>query len=120
MAVLHLNSLTTQTSPLDFRRALHKLPDGIDAAYDQTIQRIKERQQWELAELALTWTVLAQRPLHIDEFNHALTIKAGMSIIDPEAVQIGEIFVSECAGLVVVEDGSQLVRLVHVGVIGIA
>ena len=113
MARLHMDSLKSQTTVKGVAQALDNLPGGLDAAYDQAVQRMRDGKQWDLAELALTWTVHARRPLHLNEFNHALSIKAGMTEIDEDEIQDGEMFVSECAGLVVIEKGSLLVRLVH-------
>ena len=113
MARLHMNSLKAQTTVGDVRRALETLPKGLDDTYDQTVQRMQDGRQWELAKQALMWTVQARRPLHLNEFNHALTIQSGMLEIDEDDIQDGEMFISECAGLVIVDKGSLLVRLVH-------
>lgn len=115
MAVLHMDSLVTKSNPTAILEAIKTLPQGIDAAYDQAIERMKSQsdEQWERAQLALVWTVHAQRPLHLEEFNHALTIRNGKPSISEFDVEDGEMFVSACAGLVIVEKGSQLVRLVR-------
>ncbi|KAK3707030.1 hypothetical protein LTR37_012362 [Vermiconidia calcicola] len=113
LAVLHMDSLAGQSKPNAMRKALKMLPEGLDAAYDQAVQRMKDFKDWTRARSALTWIVQAQRPLHIEEFSHALSIESGMTSLDKGDVEVGEVFVDECAGLVVIEPGSQLVRLVH-------
>lgn len=113
MAVLHMESLAKKTNVAAVRRALDSLPAGLEGAYDDALKRIQDGRQWDLARLAIIWTVQAQRPLHLAELNQALTIKSGSRFIDEDEVEDGVMFVSECEGLVIIEQGSKLVRLVR-------
>ena len=115
MAVLHMDSLVYETNAQAVLDALETLPEGIDEAYDSALNRMgsQGKKAFEQAKRTIMWVVSTQRPLHLDEFNHALTIKAGKTSISKLEVEKGERFVSKCAGLVVVEKGSKLVRLVR-------
>ncbi|KAL8820153.1 MAG: hypothetical protein Q9223_001570 [Gallowayella weberi] len=57
--------------------------------------------------------ICATRPLKLNEMQTALSIRPGDTFLDPEAIPKAESFVSTCCGLVVVEDESTIVRLVH-------
>ncbi|KAH8737068.1 hypothetical protein BGZ61DRAFT_525269 [Ilyonectria robusta] len=84
-------------------------------AYDTAIERIN-RQKPGLRELAmqvLSWITCAKRPLTTSELQHALATKRNKPVLDPgDLPQIGDI-VSVCAGLVTVDQQSDLIRLVH-------
>lgn len=115
LAKLHMDSLMSETSGRGVLEALKTLPSGLDEAYDKALARIESQgpKSQSKARLALMWTVYAMRPLHLEELNHALTIRANQAIIEDLDVEDGELFVSQCAGLVLIDHESQLVRLVR-------
>ena len=67
----------------------------------------------ELAILVLSWITCARRRLTSLELRHALAVEAGDSILDEDNIpEIAEA-VSVCAGLVTVDEESDIFRLVH-------
>jgi hypothetical protein len=71
------------------------------------------KDQEELAKQVLSWITCAKRPLTTSELQHALAVEVGESALDKENLpQIGDM-VSVCAGLVVVDKESNIIRLVH-------
>ncbi|VUC27848.1 unnamed protein product [Clonostachys rosea] len=102
LAQLYVDSLTGVTTPNSVRDVLRNLPSGpgaYDIAYDTAMKRI-EQQHEERRE-----------PLHKSELEHALAVKIGNYWIDED--DIPQIMASVCAGLVIVEEKSEIVRLVH-------
>ncbi|KAJ4341920.1 hypothetical protein N0V95_007105 [Ascochyta clinopodiicola] len=67
----------------------------------------------ELARKTLSWITLAKRPLTTAEICCALVVEADEDEVDPENVLAPEDLVSVCAGLVVVDQESAVIRLVH-------
>lgn len=118
LAQLHLDSLTDKTTTRRVTRALEKLPKGSDAlglAYKEAIQRIQGQKPGlvELAWRVLSWITSAMRPLTGIELQHALAIEAGDSELDEDNLQDLDEIVSRCAGLVTIDEESDIIRLVH-------
>ena len=118
LAQLHLDSLIGKRSPKAVRTALKKLPTGSEAydqAYKEAMERI-EGQETDLEDLAkqvLSWITCAKRPLTTSELRHALAVEIGESELDQDNIPEIEDMVSVCAGLVTVDEESDVVRLVH-------
>jgi hypothetical protein len=70
-----MDSLASKGSVGDIRRALQNLPTGLEAAYDDALERIESTGQSELALKILYWTSSANRPLQLDELLHGLAVK---------------------------------------------
>ncbi|KAK7917981.1 hypothetical protein PG985_009855 [Apiospora marii] len=65
------------------------------------------------AKQVLGWITHAERPLKKLELQHALAVEPGQPMLDPENLpEIGHL-VSVCAGLVTVDEESEVVRLAH-------
>ena len=95
-----------------------KLPQGsdkIDIAYQQALERIDSQPPGhvELAKKVLSWVVYAKRPLSPQELCCALTIEPGDSELDVSNEPDIDDMVSVCTGLVVMDEESSIVRLVH-------
>ena len=100
------------------RTALKKLPAGSDAydqAYRDAMDRIKGQisNSRELAYQTLSWITCAKRPLTTSELQHALAVEVGEHELDDENLPEIEDVVSVCAGLVSVDQESDIIRLVH-------
>jgi ankyrin repeat protein len=61
----------------------------------------------------LSWITCAKRPLTASELRCALAVKVGKSELDPGDLPQTRDMVSACAGLVTVEEESEIIRLVH-------
>jgi hypothetical protein len=94
---------------------LLKGKEGLRKAYENAFQRIESQMpgDCELAKKVLTWITLAKRPLTTEELSCALAVELNESAIDPENMHDSDDLVSVCAGLVVVDQESNIIRLVH-------
>ncbi|KAL2673672.1 hypothetical protein Neosp_012115 [[Neocosmospora] mangrovei] len=118
LATLHLDSLIGARSVRAFRDALGRLPTGTSAydhAYDLALDRIEGQVQnrRDLAIEALSWVVCARRHLKTNELQHALAVIAGSTHFDESNIPDMDDVISVCAGLVAVDPGRDIVRLVH-------
>jgi len=118
LAQLHLDSLIDKTTPRAITRTLEKLPKGSDAldlAYKEAMQRIQGQEPGlvELAWRVLSWITCAMRPLTAIELQHALAIEAGDSELGEDNLQDLDEIISRCAGLVTIDEESNIIRLVH-------
>ncbi|KAF6232153.1 hypothetical protein HO173_009536 [Letharia columbiana] len=115
IAALHMDSLAKEDNIRELKESLQRLPMDLDKTYDDALERIKQQDSRKLAraDQVLTLISCAKRPLKLEEMRQALSIRRDDTFLDPEALPRGESFISTCCGLVVVEDESQIVRLVH-------
>ncbi|RYP19461.1 hypothetical protein DL767_009642 [Monosporascus sp. MG133] len=118
LARLHTDSLLDKRTAKDVKSTLAKLSKGSAAlhdAYNEAIQRIEGQlsRDSERAKKVLSWITYAQRPLNTTEICCALAVELEDEELDPENVPDIEDLVSLCAGLVVVDEGSAIIRLVH-------
>ncbi|CAG8976236.1 hypothetical protein HYALB_00012003 [Hymenoscyphus albidus] len=118
LAKLHLDSLSGKKSLKALRTALKNLPSGSDAydsAYKDAMVRIEGQiaDEEELAKQVLSWITCAKRPLTTTELQHALAIETGESKLDQDNLPDIEDLVTVCAGLVTVDEQSNIIRLVH-------
>ncbi|PQE15529.1 ankyrin repeat protein [Rutstroemia sp. NJR-2017a WRK4] len=117
LAQLHLNSLMGKTTEYDLQEALERLPTG-SSAYDQVYEDIMERIKSDpdgekLANQILSWIIFATRPLGIAEIQHALAVKTGESELNVKRLPDIADMVTVCAGLVTVDEESNIIRLAH-------
>lgn len=118
LVALHLDSLIGKPSPKALERALEQLPKGLkslDSTYDKAMERISSQlpEQYELAKHALSWITYAQRRLSALELRHALAVEPGEPLLDEDNLPDMDDIVSVCAGLVITDEESGIIRLVH-------
>ncbi|KAF4993932.1 hypothetical protein FDECE_13283 [Fusarium decemcellulare] len=118
LAQLHLDSLMGKRSPKAMKTALKRLPVGYEAydvAYDTAMERIQGQlaDSQRLAKQVLSWVMCARRPLTTAELRYALAVEKGEPVLDEENVPDIEDMIAVCAGLVMVDEASDTVRLVH-------
>jgi hypothetical protein len=115
---LYVNSLLEKNTKKEILSTLDRLSKGSEAleeAYNSAIERIEGQRQGKmrLARRVLSWITYAQKPLTTRELCHALAVEPGESELDPDNIPDIEDMVSVCAGLVIVDDESTIIRLVH-------
>ncbi|KAF7541629.1 hypothetical protein G7054_g471 [Neopestalotiopsis clavispora] len=118
LAKLHLDSLKGKKSPRALRQTLNTLAKGTDAydeAYQNTMLRIIGQlpDQKELAMSTLMWIVHAKRPLTTVELQHALGVEIGEPQFFEDSLPDLADLVSACCGLVTVDEGICIIRLIH-------
>ncbi|OCK74175.1 ankyrin, partial [Lepidopterella palustris CBS 459.81] len=88
---------------------------ALDNAYKDALQRIKSQLDghYELAKKVLSWITYARRPLTTAELCCALAVEPDEAELDPDNVPDVEDLLSVCAGLVVIDRESAIIRLVH-------
>ena len=94
---------------------LCKSSNSLDKAYDEALKRVDAQlpEDSELAKKVFSWITFAERPLTTGELRHALAIEPGDKDLDEKNVLHVEDIVSVCAGLVTVDEESNIIRFVH-------
>jgi hypothetical protein len=87
--------------------------DALDSAYKEAMERIQGQvaDSQELAKQVLSWIACAKTPLTTLELRHALAVEIGEPELDEENLPEVEDMVSVCAGLVIVDEASNIIRL---------
>ncbi|KAI9772445.1 MAG: hypothetical protein M1840_000648 [Geoglossum simile] len=118
LAQLHMDSLASQPTLGDIKQALRNLPQGVEGL-DETYRKAMERIQCQaegykkLAQQVLCWVTHAKRALSTLEIRHALAVRANTVQLDEDFLPEIEILSSVCAGLIIIDKNSDIVRLVH-------
>lgn len=115
-ALLDKRTTSKVKSTLKAMNKTSQAPDqSYDQAYSEAIQRIKCQlpEDTALAMCVLAWIINAKRPLTIVELCHAVAIEPKQESLDPEDIPDINDLVSVCAGLISVDEESEIVRLVH-------
>jgi hypothetical protein len=127
LAQIYLTSLDDKTTPRAIRGALIQFQkqnlgstedqkrEVLDKVYKNAIERIHGQSKGfrELAEKVLSWITCAKRPLITSELQHALAIIISESKLDETNFARIERIVSVYAGLVTVDEESNIIRLVY-------
>ncbi len=118
LARLHVDSLLDKRTTWKVRSTLENLsksPAALDEAYKEAIKRIDGQlvEDRSLARRALSWIIYAKRPLTTQELCCALSVESGDKSQNKDNICDIEDVLSACAGLVVVDKESNVVRLVH-------
>ena len=103
--------------------ALASMPQKIDELYKLTLERIQQQagDDGPLAMRILGWITHAKRPLSVNELQHGLAVEydddedndLNARGIDADNILQPESLIDVCAGLVIIDSASQIIRLVH-------
>jgi hypothetical protein len=115
---LHIQALVRMVTLKKLRESLENLPDRLNDRYDEAVERIQAqgRDRAELAKILLYWITSAFEPLTVEAIQHAilaLELDPNQPSIDVTDVPQADILVTVCAGLVVIDEESKIIRLVH-------
>ncbi|RPB01624.1 hypothetical protein L873DRAFT_1675556 [Choiromyces venosus 120613-1] len=118
-----IEHICQQPSVWDLKQELHKLKGlshsseewPLDPTYDRIMETLRSRPKGSVdrAIKILSWLSMAQRTLTVEELRVAISVEADQYNLDdiymPEPTTLTDL----CAGLVVVDEQSDTIRLVH-------
>jgi ankyrin repeat protein len=110
-----MDSLASKMDRRSIWRALEDLPTGLQDAHRKAIERIESQNKdaQELAGRTLSFLSYALRPITFIELQHALAIEIGAMSFDKEGLIEKDFILLVCAGLVVLQKESNIIRFVH-------
>ncbi|KAH6887858.1 hypothetical protein BKA70DRAFT_1332666 [Coprinopsis sp. MPI-PUGE-AT-0042] len=114
-ASLQLDALCHCLSIHDVQETIEQFPSEIEDAYGQTWRRILNQHQRHvsLAKSVMLWVVNAARSMSIEELRRAVATRPDNHKFEPARMVPEATLLGLCHGLVVLEEESRLVRLVH-------
>ncbi|KAI5818434.1 ankyrin repeat-containing domain protein [Pyronema omphalodes] len=97
------------------RKALQNMPRELYDVFGLTMDRIRAQKQSTstVAMNVLQWIFLAARPLSLEELRHALAIEPGDTELHGDNFVEAQFILDSCLGLVIVDESTSTVRLVH-------
>ena len=115
LARLFMDILVHLPTKRAVRKALKTLPANVSDTYTEAWNRVQAQrgQQAELGKRILLWVVHAERPLRMQELRYALGVEEGDGELDSEGLIDPAALTSFCAGLIIINEQSSLVSLVH-------
>ena len=118
LARLHVDSLLDKRTKSKVYSTLEMMRGGfqaLDQAYGNAIERVNSQlpEDAALAKRGLSWIINAKRPLTTTELSFALAVEPDTQNLDPDNILDIDDLVSVCAGLVAVDEESNVIRLVH-------
>ncbi|KAF4944207.1 hypothetical protein FSARC_14737 [Fusarium sarcochroum] len=121
LARIYLYLLTDKLRDADIRNQLKLFEergtsqDGLRHAYRETMDRINGQMPgWKLlAHKVLSWITYAKRDLTVAEVRHALATSTEKCQLDDGDFYHVDDMVTACAGLVTVDETSNIIRLIH-------
>ncbi len=113
-----MQSLARKITIKRVRESLKNLPEKLDDLYNEALDRIREQDhdRFELAFGLLCWITYAFEPLNVNAVQHAILamdLEAELGSIDNEDLPPSDLLITVCAGLVVIDAESNVIRLVH-------
>ncbi|KAH0608836.1 uncharacterized protein H6S33_001064 [Morchella sextelata] len=118
----HIDLICQQTTPRKLMAELERLTlDGsrpesnpLDPTYNRAIESIRSQPaNFELAKSVFTWLVKAQRTLSLDELQIAVSMEPGIRELEEADLPNKKTLLDACAGLVIIDEKSGIVRLAH-------
>ncbi|CCX34027.1 Similar to Ankyrin repeat domain-containing protein 50; acc. no. Q9ULJ7 [Pyronema omphalodes CBS 100304] len=97
------------------RRALEDMPKKLYDVFKVTLERIKNQKPSVSSQAmnVLQWVFLASRPLLLEELRHALAVESGDTELDWDNFVDTQFILDCCLGLVIVDESTSTIRLVH-------
>lgn len=99
----------------EIRKSINHLSANLGQAFEDTIRRIDNEAQnrREVAKKTLMWILHSCRPLQVNELRYALATQIEEKEFDLDNILPARFIVDCCLGLVVIDNGSSVVRFVH-------
>ncbi|KAJ7696332.1 ankyrin repeat-containing domain protein [Mycena olivaceomarginata] len=115
LAKFHIDFLSEMNTIKAVREALNNLPGDLPTMYNDIGYRINRQIESDkkLAWIILAWISNAKRPLQSSELVEALAVEPETTALDPDNVLDMPTILSVCAGLVIVNEEDNIIRLVH-------
>ncbi|KAH6909343.1 hypothetical protein BKA70DRAFT_1188480 [Coprinopsis sp. MPI-PUGE-AT-0042] len=118
-ASLQVAALSGRCTIKNIRNVLEQVPPGLQNMYQATIRRIEEqpKDRAEIAQRALLWLLYGRAypaSNRLPFLCRAVATCPETNEYDPDLVVTPKVLVSACCGLVVLENKSSVVRLIHV------
>ena len=110
-----MDTILQASTVRQIRNILTQAPTDLDGAFQSSVERIHARSkgQREMAFRLINWILCADRPLSYDEIKHAFAVQPDATNLDDEDFVSLPSLLRSCVGLVILDQDSQTLRMVH-------
>lgn len=112
LVTLQLDDVLGRGNPKEMIKALNSLSSDLPKAYKRIIDRMDPGQK-EFAFQILSWILHARRHLRMEELCEALAVEDGQKKIVDVAISPPNYIIETCAGLVIYDEDTKIVRFNH-------
>lgn len=115
MAKLLMDDIETQRTLAKLRKKLDNPPGNLKQAYDNSLLRIERQAKVDadIGKEVLFTLCIAKSPLTVKQLRSVISLDMEDVSLDPEDEITERALIGSCAGLVVVDEISQIVRFGH-------
>ncbi|KAI5815984.1 hypothetical protein BZA77DRAFT_264639 [Pyronema omphalodes] len=115
LPALQIQHVLDQPTIRTRREALESMPRELEGTFLDMIRRIESQSEGKKNQglITLQWVLLSERQLTIEELRHAISIRPGDKQLDEEGFPTDRALLDCCLGLVIIEESTGTVRLVH-------
>ena len=119
LAALQIDRIYADRTIKQIKKSLQNVARGIDGLYEVSVERNQNQpdDDSKLGLSILSWVTHARQPLSIQGLRVGLAVEhqtnADLMTLDLDNVLPSSSLVDVCAGLVVIDPESQVVRLIH-------
>ncbi|QRD81692.1 ankyrin repeat protein [Aspergillus flavus] len=115
LPVLQVHAVLQAATMRRREEALKTLPSSLSGAFSGTVARIEQQPiaHSAKAKTIIAWVHLAERPVSVDELLCSLAIEDGDKAFNRRGIPVRSTLLSCCHGLVVIDQETHTVRLVH-------
>ena len=115
LPALQIQTILEKTTRSKMRQTIDQMSEGLDDTFQEMLNRVKSQggDRATLSFQALMWISNANRKLKVEELRQALAIKPGDESLDEDDLPIAEHIVHFSCGLVVIDQNSSEIRLMH-------
>ncbi|KAE8377394.1 hypothetical protein BDV26DRAFT_304958 [Aspergillus bertholletiae] len=115
LPVLQVRAILQAATMRRREEALKTLPSNLSDAFFGTVARIEQQPiaHSAKAKMIIAWVYLAERPVSVNELLCSLAIDDGDRAFNPRGIPVRSTLLSCCHGLVVIDQETHTVRLVH-------
>ena len=93
--------------------AIDTIPSDLGTVYRETMMRIENSKDKDLADKILSWTLYCPSPLTMDELRSALSIREGDTNFEEDYVPSPDGLIECCHGLILMEPTTGLIKFTH-------
>lgn len=112
---MHIDSLESQPLLGDMKKMLYNLPESRERTFEEALKRIRRRESQfpDMALHVLSWVAFSLQPITVKEVSYAFALRKHADSLNTDYRPSEHQLVSSCAGTVVVDSQTGLLRSAH-------
>lgn len=112
---MHMDSLESQPLLGDMKKMLQTLPESEETTFEEALKRVRRRESQfpDMALHTLSWVAFSLQPVTVQEVRYAYALRKHVGSLNTDYRPSEQQLISSCAGIVVVDSQTGLLRSAH-------